>query len=802
MSLFGNSVLAGSAGQGPSADLGDTIEQSLRFNGSAHLQRTHTSTGNRSKFTISFWVKQSQFGVTNQWASAFDNGSDSGNFTVGHADTGEFQAGLYTRGAFTSPGKYRDPAAWYHIVISVDGTDGHFYINGQEINDSSANWNSQYAWNAACLHRIGRNSFNTNFPCQGYLAEFHNLDGQALDPTDFGRYNEDGVWVPIATDFTAAQYGTNGFHLTFDSSQTNGIGHDSSGNGNHWTASGFNSTSSSVDYDIDYEDTPTNNYATLNPLNNGTGNDPTNANLEFNTTASATGCMTATQAVSSGKWYWEVDVSGLGSFNSNIGIRGIDDAHKRTTTLANLSNDYVYAGNGLKYNNGSGSSYGASYTTNDVIGIALDLDAGEIEFFKNNVSQGVAFTGLSGTFVPAIGDMSSGSVFTGDIDFGQKPFEYSAPAGYSDLSLNNAPEPTIKNGKEHFDCVIWSGDNVSPRTITGLEFEPDFIWTKRRNSTASHLLYDSVRGFGVNKQLHSDNAETEGSANELNTDVAGFVSDNTSDGFVLTAGTSNHNATNGSGNTYVAWCWKAGGTAVSNTDGTITSSVSANTDAGFSIVSYTGNTTNGATVGHGLSQAPDMVIVKNRDATASWFVQHSSIAQPNNLLLNTDGGLNSSSDVFNSTAAGPSVFTVGTSRASNFAEDYIAYCWHSVEGFSEFGSYTGGGSGSAPDYDGAYIYLGFRPSWLLIKRSNAGGDPWILLDSTRDTHNFAFQALQPNNINSEVSSGDQFAIDFLSNGFKCRSANAAINLSSATYVYMAFAENPFGGENQPPATAR
>jgi hypothetical protein len=203
-----------------------------------------------------------------------------------------------------------------------------------------------------------------------------------------------------------------------------------------------------------------------------------------------------------------------------------------------------------------------------------------------------------------------------------------------------------------------------------------------------------------------------------------------------------------------------------------------------------------------------MIIVKNRVDSSNWIVYHKGInpaGYPEDwyLMLHVDDGRTLAGDAWGSTAPGSSVYNVGAFNNTNGSGDgMIAYCFHSVEGFSKFGSYTGGGSGSAPGYDGTFVYLGFRPSWLLIKRSNAGGDPWILLDSTRDTNNFAFRASKPDLNDSEISSGDQFATDFLSNGFKCRSNNAAFNLTGATYVYAAFAESPFGGQNVSPATAR
>lgn len=770
--LFNNPLLGASGSGGAAADLGDTIEQSLRFRGGQRLVGPDPRPS--GDFTVSFWFKLGQVSTETMTFLSF-----TGNQSY-QLRQDVLTCRRSTSNDQLSNGVIRDPSAWYHAVYVNDGGTTTLHLNGVE------QTNSHNTPNGGDDMTIGSNSdtFMDN-PLIAYLADYHFIDGQTLQPTAFGRTNDDGVWVP---DTYTGSYGTNGFHLTFDSSQANGIGHDSSGNSNHFTASGFNSTSSSIDYDLDFEDTPTNNYATLNPLNNGTGNDPTNANLEFNSTTTAVGCITATQAVSSGKWYWEVDVSGLGSANSCIGVRGIDDADRRTTSLANLSNDFVYLGTGDSANNGSVATYGASYTTNDVVGIALDLDAGEIEFFKNNSSQGVAYTGLTGSFVPAIGDLSTGSVFTGDIDFGQKPFEYSAPAGYSELSLNNAPEPTIKNGKEHFDVVTYTG-NGSTQSITGLEFQPDFVWLKARNVGYHNRLFDVIRG---QSSLVSDDDRVEGTS--ANSSLTSFDSN----GFSITQTVDE--SYNQSTKTYVAWCWKAGGTAVSNTDGTITSSVSANTDAGFSIVSWTGTNAVG-TVGHGLDSPPEWILVKNRDdASTNWRVYHigTTATDPEDhyLHLNTTAAA-ANDNVFNDTKPTASVFSLAASNEGNGSGDsMIAYCWHSVEGYSKFGSYTGNGSST----DGPFVYTGFEVHWLLVKRTNAATN-WVLYDTKREPVNPNDVHLFANLTNAENTS-TSFNVDLLSNGFKIRGNTSNINASGGNYIYMAFGAHPFGGENAPPATAR
>jgi len=307
-----------------------------------------------------------------------------------------------------------------------------------------------------------------------------------------------------------------------------------------------------------------------------------------------------------------------------------------------------------------------------------------------------------------------------------------------------------------------------------------------RNGTQNHILFDSLRGAGKSLRPDQDIAEI-----TTRTNFA-FATN----GFTFSAQDAESYQQN---DNYVAWCWKAGGTAVSNTNGTITSSVSANTQAGFSVVSYTGNQTNNATVGHGLSETPECIILKDRDTAVNWIVYHKRVDSTNPeqffLHLNSTDTRQDLGDVFNDVAPGSSVFTLGNSTQSNGnTKKYIAYCWHSVEGYSKFGSYTGNGSA-----DGSFVYLGFKPAFILLK-SPTGAFDWQLYDSTRSPNNPATLSLRPNLGNAEVTSGND--LDILANGFKCRDNGSPNNNSGSTYIYMAFAENPFGGENVPPATAR
>jgi len=342
---------------------------------------------------------------------------------------------------------------------------------------------------------------------------------------------------------------------------------------------------------------------------------------------------------------------------------------------------------------------------------------------------------------------------------------------------------TINKSSDYFNTLLWSGDGTTSNSITGAGFQPDFVWIKRRNAVAGHKLNDSVRG--VNKQLTTNNTNAEG------TDTNQLTSFD-SDGFTL----SNNADVNNSSGTYVGWNWLAGGTASSNTDGSITSQVSANTTSGFSIVSYTGTGAN-ATVGHGLGVAPSYVIVKARSTTGGWITWVKGFSGTQYLTMQTTNAVATSADIWNSTVPSTDVFSIGTNSSMNTSSaTYIAYCFADVKGFSKFGSYTGNGS-----TDGPFIYTGFKPAWFLVKQSSASGQHWYLFDNKRDTFNAVTRQLYPSLSNAE-SNDTSAPIDFTSNGVKIRNTSGHDNTSGATYIYMAFAENPLVTTGKVPATAR
>jgi len=346
---------------------------------------------------------------------------------------------------------------------------------------------------------------------------------------------------------------------------------------------------------------------------------------------------------------------------------------------------------------------------------------------------------------------------------------------------------TIKKPSDYFNTKLYEGNGSSPRSITGIGFQPDWTWTKNRDNTNGHGLFDAVRGYTTGKGLSTHNANAEGSA-----DAYGYLSSRDSDGYTMTQGGSGMTMNNTNGESYVSWNWKANGTGVSNTDGSITSSVSANTTSGFSIVSYTG-TGSAATIGHGLSSAPKMIIVKNRDNTEEWKVYHASLGATLFLRLNSTAAQTSSATYqWNGTTPTSSVFSVGEGNSTN-TTDYIAYCFAEKKGFSKFGSYVGNGNA-----DGTFVYTGFKPAFVMIKKVSSA-EAWWLIDDARDPYNPAgTKYILPNSSDAEVTTNNK-PMDLLSNGFKLRDATGYHN-DVATYIYMAFAEEPLVGDN--PATAR
>jgi hypothetical protein len=501
---------------------------------------------------------------------------------------------------------------------------------------------------------------------------------------------------------------------------------------------------------------------------------PTNGNLYVTGVDKST---LGTVGVSSGKWYFEMTcVSNVATTNNDgvgIGNCGINNSAPDFAF-------YIYRSGGVKLQNGgANTSYGATFTTNDVIGVAYDADAGTLVFYKNNSSQGTAFTGITGTMLPIVYARGITSTPTLALNFGQQPFIYTPPTGYVALNTYNLPTPTILQGNKYMDATLYTG-NASSQTVSNGKFYPDLTWFKCRSAAAYHVLFDSIRG--ASSALYS---------NVTNTQDTGWTGQSfTSTGFTVSNAYSSE--TNYNTQTMVGWQWLAGaGSSSSNTNGTITSTVSVNTTAGFSVVNWTGSTSTSAqTVGHGLGVTPSMVILKNRNLVDNWFVWFSGITSTSqNLYLNTTAALTTQASALWGAGMTPTLCGVRPNSFVNTSSDnVIMYCWAEIAGFSKFTSYTGNGSA-----DGPFIFTGFRPKWLMIKRTDSTQN-WIIVDTSRDTYNVANKRLLANSSAAE-DTGIPNYVDLLSNGFKCRDSNISYNASGGTYIVMAYAENPFKNSN-------
>ncbi len=792
---------------------GYDINNSLRFraSASAYLSRTPASNGDRQKWTWSAWVKRGASGVRQgiflaqtsgavYWGLEFETGN---NLNIYDSNAGGSTA-------LTTTALYRDFGAWYHIVVAEDTTQAtasnrcKIYVNGNQVTSfvtadyPTQNSNTQIN-TGSVAHRIG-NWITSNLPLDGYLAEVNFIDGSAKTPSDFGETDTTtGSWKPKAYTGT---YGTNGFYLKFSDIATTsgsnaGLGKDFSGNANYWTTNNISVTAGTT-YDA-MIDSPTltsatvANYCTLNPLPYYGGFSVlSRGNLQF--TSGNTNWMRAlaTFAVSSGKWYWEVTAN-----NTLSQMHGIVTA-TTTSYYAGATNwvgydatGYGYfSDNGDKWNNNAGASYGASYGAGDIIGIAFDADNGKLYFSKNGTFQAsgdpaagtnAAFTGLTnGPYVPAVSLATTSGANTCDANFGQRPFSYTPPTGFVRLNTFNLPDSTIKKGNTVMDATLATGNNSTQVITNAAGFRPDFVWLKIRSASENHIAYDSVRGVQQYLVPNLTGAEA--------TLSSGLTSFN-SNGFTL----GNANPNYAGSPTFVAWQWQAGSSTVTNTSGSISSQVRANTTTGFSIVTWTGTGTAG-TVGHGLGVAPKWIIVKRRDSTSNWSVYHANLnnsVSPQNykILLDSNGAYSLDTTVWNSTAPTSSVFSIGASSFSNVnTGTYVAYCFAEINGFSKIGTYVPNGSA-----DGTFVYLGFRPKFIMIKYPTAGTASWVMYDSIRNTTNISSTTLLAQSSNAEATIS---GIDMLSNGFKLRGTSSEINVAGGTqYIYIAFAENPFKHSN-------
>ena len=782
-----------------------SIAKSCMFNSpdNPKLGKTFSGAGTNTTWTFSCWIK---LGIKTSNGrrmifSAGSAGSNYGGAEIGSTGDDSIEFYNYYGGSYdwrlVTNRQLEDTSKWYHLLFISDTTNStesdraRIYIDGERVTSFSTesypslNYANNF-WMGTTEHEIGTSIFTTqNF--DGYMAEVNNVDGSVVLPSTFGLTNTStGRWIPKT--LSGITYGTNGFRFTFADSSA--LGDDTSGNTNDFTSSGLTASDQRTD-------TPTNNLPTMRPYNPSYNTTQAQGNLQYTPTGTNAGYpMCATLRPNSGKWYAEVRTSSNGGGNViTFGIYIQEDMH-------HWDNSYNYYPGG-QISNGDGNGVGmqirndgnrwltssqlngtvqnnltgVALAAGDVIGIAVDVDNSLVTWYANDGSSlgsasilrpgRIMFTAMavtsSDTFNWNFGDNptfdgneTAGGNADGD---GNGNFYHSVPTGFKMLRQDNMP--------------------TTDKGTSGL------VWTKNRTEAYISMVHDSSRGPNKRLNLSADNPELS-YYNMLNK----FLKGGQQIGADL--------AMNKADNSFVSWNWVAnGGTTSTNENGSITTTTQVNSTAGFSIIQYTGTEAN-ATIGHGLSQTPDFILIKSLETHSPngyWVVWHKDFAANTFQYFNTNIANDTSTTFFNNTLPTSSVINLGANFNTNMSGDkMICYAWHEVDGYSKFGSYSGNNS-----TDGPFIYTGFRPAFIMVKKTNATAS-WTMQDTTRDSINPSDKVLQTDLADAEVTGF--LEIDFLSNGFKFRSADNQHNASGGSYIYFAFAEHPFFGDGTSPVTAR
>jgi hypothetical protein len=791
-----------------------TIDQSIRFNyadAPVYLEKTPGGAGTSDKkMTLNVWIKLDD--DTSRASSAsyiISAGSGYDFLKWGDTPNGHMrvQFNNASSGAYTTTQHFRDPSAWGMLTFAVDtanataGNRIRLYWNGVEITafstETDAALNYGMFFNAASLHVIGNTSAHeAGRQFHGYMAEFVYIDGQQLDPTSFGESDDNGNWVPI--DPSGLTFGTNGFWLDFAVAPgtSNGAGTDVSGNGNHFSETGLAANDLTKDSPSDSADDDLGNYAVLNPLIKS-GNTFSNGNLRHtNSSSTRNGAISTIPFV--GKTYIECKmVSSTAGFESfGVCLESILTTDMNNNTIYDQAGVWMMDSSNL-YKNGAGYSTYTAPSVGEFFMLAYDADTGELWMGENgtwfNSGDPDAGTGevvTISTTEKVFAIVSSKSNSVQEINFGQQAMNHDVNVGEftKNLHTGRLAAPTITDPSKYFQVDTFTGTGAElARTLTDAEggaVKPDLVWIRDRDSGVEHVWTDSARGATI--ELSSNDS----GANE--TVAQGLKSFDTS-GYTLGTDASY----NASSSLNVAWCWNTqGGAGSSNTAGSInTTTTSVGTTQGFSISTYTGNDTAGATVGHGLGVVPDMFIVKTTNAADPWSVYHgsnTSAPETDFLYLQENEATADSLTRWNDTAPTSSVISIHSdSSVNSSARNYVLYAWAGVEGYSKFSSFEGNA-----DADGTFVYCGFRPAWILIKKIDAVGG-WGIWDAKRSGINGTNAYMDANGTVAE--STDQ-PIDILSNGFKPR---ISTNPNPAqTMIFAAFAEFPFGGDGVSQARAR
>ena len=846
---------------------GALLEKSVRLDrhNSKYFYRTPSSAGNRKTYTFSAWIKRTLEGFTNPIFNRYTAQNEAG-FLGLYFNTDNL---LYFTGWSTIYFKgtkiLRDGNGWYHIVLAVDTTQASandrvkIYINGEQETAATYNaptQNADLVINAnGATHQIGNYSTNK---FDGYLAEVHFVDGQQLAPTDFG-YTEfqTNVWRPKRYQGT---WGTNGFYLDFrDSSSAAALGHDRSGNGNNFTINNF---SVAADHDGDsFNITPTQLTPSATFNSDGQSNDHIRmANLRASADNSTHRPYKCNFHFNTGKWYAEFKLTSYSAKSGSTPYVGVvPSQHQKVTWIGSGTGGHrgiAMNAAGSTYRDGNTfSGGGSSYGSNDVIGVAIDLDGTTpyIWWSKNGSwLKGDPALGTQGAYM--IEDDKANNFYTFacsvwattgyfDVNFGHRPFAYSVPTGFKGPSEENSGivsgittgitsprrrfvpfnkpfeecNKKIIRPQKHFDILTWTGNGSTGQNITGLEFTPDLIWTKKYSDGESWGVFDSLRG--PNKRLYLNDTHTEATETTMSAfNEGGFRVEGSGGG-----------STNDNGQSYVGYCWKAGGHSGNfNIDGIAYASladasaatglnftnsdtgivtvnkISANRKAGFSIVNYTGTGASGK-FPTGLDQDPDWIIVKGiNNNSGNWQTWHSSFgtgyggANMNRVHMNTDDSEDySTNNTYypDQNYASMVNMRTGDHYFNSASYNYTAYVWHKVPGYSHFGVYDGN---ELSGTQGPVINCGFRPAFVLIKRTDnsgpGGSNSWEIRDNKRNPHNPRRNRLMPDRNIAQITEAATSDVDFYSYGFKIYHTGYGSNTTSSSdtvsYLYCAFAEQP------------
>ena len=766
---------------------GYQVPYSLRFraSNSAYVSRTSgASPTDQKKVTYSAWMKAApslsssnqvalvSFGSGNSGLVAWNIGSYGGRLFIRSDGSNDIQ--------FT--GAFRDPTAWGHIVVAIDTTQAtasdrvKVYWNGTAMTYLSGTYpsqNSNSTLNMASTGcRLMSDQANGTY-LDGYLAETHMIDGQALTPSSFGQTDATtGVWVPKAYTGT---YGSQGYYLKFDNAtSTTTIGYDSSGNSNNWTTSGISVTSGTTfDQSLD---TPTLNYAVfdaLSPVGSASSIGTLSAaNMTFDHSAANYAQRFGSFAVNSGKWYFEYTITtfssgrscafGIGKTESYPSGAGAAGSWTGCVAYGDFGDTYlrpITEAAGISNTSGVASM---TFAVNDVIMIAFDVGAGKFWMGKNGTwfdsGNPAGGTNEKQTFTANMnwrpwcvqyGSSAAQSV----VNYGQRAFAYTPPSGFKALNTANLPTPSIKKGSLYMDATLRTGTGATT-SVSTLGFQPDWVWIKSRSNGTAHNLFNSVIGATKGIQTTGPNAQY--------TDTNTLTAFN-ANGYSLGSDASSRGV-NINTNTYVDWAWKE------------------STTAGLDILSWTGDGTGARTINHALGVTPEFMMLRGTDARvwACWFNSMTSAAYY--MDLGTAAAEAIDTTMFDSTSPTSTTFRVGSYNNVN-AVAYVGYFFSSIAGFSRIGSYTGNAS-----TDGPFVFCGFSPKFVMVKGVDIGTG-WFMVNPSNSANEVVVRVFS-DTTGAELS--NTYGLDLLSNGFKVRAPSGySLNNSGNKYAFIAYAENPF-----------